>query len=94
MAEVAVEWGGSDAFLWVDVEDEAELVGDLDIETFPTLLIQQGTEVLFFGPLLPGADGLRRLLRAIDESGAQPVAADADVQALAGRLLAHMPTTG
>ena len=26
-------------FQWVDVEDESDVVGDLDIETFPTLLM-------------------------------------------------------
>ncbi len=26
-------------FAWVDIEDESELVGDLDIEDFPTLLL-------------------------------------------------------
>lgn len=29
-------------FAWVDVEDEAEAMGDVDIETFPTLLIARG----------------------------------------------------
>ena len=27
------------AFRWLDVEDEADALGDLDIETFPTLVI-------------------------------------------------------
>ena len=26
-------------FVWVDIEDEADLVGDLDIEDFPTILL-------------------------------------------------------
>ncbi len=26
-------------FEWVDIEDDAEIAGDLDVETFPTLLI-------------------------------------------------------
>jgi thioredoxin 1 len=37
-------------FVWVDIEDESELVGDLDIEDFPTLLLARGGRVLFFGP--------------------------------------------
>ena len=26
-------------FRWIDIEDEADAIGDLDIETFPTLVI-------------------------------------------------------
>ena len=28
-------------FLWLDVEDDAELLDDYEVETFPTLLIQR-----------------------------------------------------
>jgi thioredoxin 1 len=41
------------AFAWVDIEDEADLVGDHDIEDFPTLLVQRGDNVLFLGALTP-----------------------------------------
>lgn len=49
-------------FVWLDIEDQADLVGDLEVETFPTLLIadQQGTR--FLGPLTPHAETLSRLL--------------------------------
>ena len=49
-------------FAWVDIEDHAALVGDLDIETFPTLLIADRAGVRFLGPLAPQADNLARLL--------------------------------
>ncbi len=49
---------------WIDIEDEADLVGDLDIETFPTLLIADDTGVRFAGPLPPQPETLRRVLRA------------------------------
>ncbi|GCB04885.1 thioredoxin family protein [Ralstonia sp. SET104] len=48
-------------FVWVDVEDHADALGDFDVENFPTLLVQRGSDVLFFGPVLPHAgvvDGL------------------------------------
>jgi len=50
-------------FKWVDVEDEADRIGDIDVENFPTLLIQRGEAVLFFGTLLPDHSMLRRLLQ-------------------------------
>ena len=40
-------------FAWVDVEDEADAMGDVDIETFPTVLIAREGKPLFFGPVLP-----------------------------------------
>jgi len=36
-------------FVWLDVEDEEELVGDLDVETFPTLLIAHLDRPMFLG---------------------------------------------
>jgi thioredoxin 1 len=51
-------------FVWIDIEDEADLVGDLDVENFPTLLIQQGHLVSFFGPVLPDLRQADLLLRA------------------------------
>jgi thiol-disulfide isomerase/thioredoxin len=74
---------------WVDIEDEADLVGDIDVETFPTLLIVDGADrVRFFGPLLPHAQTLARLVDSL-EAGGPVQAVDADVQALAQRLAAR-----
>jgi thioredoxin 1 len=54
----------SHRFVWVDVEDEADIVGDFDVEDFPTLLIQRGDTVVFFGTVLPDAAQAQRLLQA------------------------------
>lgn len=58
-------------FLWVDIEDEEDLVGDLDVETFPTLLIADPAGARFLGPLLPQPGVLVRLL---DSLASQPPA--------------------
>ena len=52
-------------FEWVDIEDESDIAGDLDVETFPTLLIADGERALFWGPLLPQAPVLARLLASL-----------------------------
>jgi hypothetical protein len=57
-------------FAWVDVEDEDEAMGDVDIETFPTLLVARGDEVLFLGPIPPLQKQFQALLAALQ---AQPV---------------------
>jgi len=49
-------------FWWLDVEDDADRLPDLDVENFPTLVIQRGPHVLFFGPMLPQPGLLRRTL--------------------------------
>jgi thiol-disulfide isomerase/thioredoxin len=70
---------------WIDIEDEAELVGDLDIETFPTLLIADDHHVRFAGPLTPQPETLRRVLRA-HLADARPANVASDYVELAARL--------
>ena len=54
-------------FLWMDVEDEADLLYPLDIDNFPTVLVAVGDEPRFLGPLTPHVDTLDRLIRAQSE---------------------------
>ena len=54
-------------FRWVDIEDHADEMGDLDVENFPTLLIRRGEDILFFGTMLPHLGHLRRTLETFAE---------------------------
>jgi thiol-disulfide isomerase/thioredoxin len=54
-------------FLWIDIEDQADVVGDLDVENFPTLLLQRGETVAFFGTVLPDANVADRMVQAQQE---------------------------
>ncbi len=74
-------------FVWVDVEDEADLAGDVDVDTFPTLLVGQRGSARFFGPLLPQAAVLRRLLESLS-APAGGTLAPAEAQALLARISA------
>ena len=79
-------------FVWVDIEDESELVGDLDIEDFPTILLARGDQVLFFGPVLPHAQTIDRLVRSALDTDLPPLSTAAlapDVRALPARLREH-----
>lgn len=49
-------------FLWVDIEDEESLLDDLDVENFPTILIQENGTNLFFGTMLPYIGHLERMI--------------------------------
>ncbi len=77
-------------FLWIDIEDEADLVDPIEVENFPTLLIASQGEPRFFGPLLPHRETLQRLLRAQLEAPGPPVA-DLALHALVRRLATHEP---
>ena len=56
-------------FLWIDIEDHADLLDDLDIENFPSLLIQYGDIVNFFGCVHPDIGLAERLLNSQTDIG-------------------------
>jgi thioredoxin 1 len=64
-------------FAWIDIEDHANLVEEIDIENFPTILIQYEEKVLFFGTMLPDSNLVIRLLQAfeqqLNESGLEKI---------------------
>ena len=74
-------------FVWVDIEDDAGLVGDLDVETFPTLLIARDRTALFLGPLLPQAPVLARLLASLRAGAPSRGSIDVQAQAVLERVL-------
>jgi hypothetical protein len=87
-ADVRAHWH------WVDIEDEADLVGELDVETFPTLVIADDTHVRFAGPVNPHRETLQRLLRATvleARPGATWPAVDASIQDFAVGLRRRTP---
>lgn len=64
-------------FIWIDIEDHADIVGDIDVENFPTLLIQRGDTVAFFGTVLPDARLADRLVQAQAEKSDAELRAEA-----------------
>lgn len=55
-------------FTWVDIEDQSALVEELDIENFPTILIEYQGKVLFLGTMLPDANLVHKLINSYAES--------------------------
>jgi thiol-disulfide isomerase/thioredoxin len=76
-------------FLWIDVEDEEDLVGRVDVDNFPTLLIGTDTGPSFFGPLMPQEEVLARLVRSCSDVERPAITAHAEVVALLGRIRAR-----
>ena len=48
--------------VWVDIEDQADLLDDVDVENFPTLLISDAQQVYFWGTVLPHASTATQLV--------------------------------
>ena len=52
---------------WVDVEDQADSLADLEILTFPTIVIANSAGKIFFaGPIEPRLTHLQCLLQSLD----------------------------
>jgi len=73
-------------FLWLDIEDDSEICGDIDIENFPTLAIYRGTRLLHYGVSLPQEGTVTRLIDAIAERGESDAAGPQAVRDLPKRL--------
>lgn len=73
-------------FRWIDIEDEADLVDDFEVDNFPTLVIQRGGEVLFFGTIMPHASIIERQLAMLQDGRAVASIAAPDLLA---RLVAR-----
>lgn len=57
-------------FVWIDIEDDPQLLDDHDVDDFPTILIQNQQGNLFFGTQLPYISHLDRLIRSVEGPGA------------------------
>ena len=49
-------------FVWLDIEDDHALAGQIDVENFPTLAIYRGDKLLHFGVSLPQQGVVARLI--------------------------------
>lgn len=52
-------------FAWIDIEDQSHLVDEIDIENFPTILIQYNDKILFLGTVLPDTQQIHRMLQSL-----------------------------
>lgn len=70
-AELAAEFSG-DCFVWIDIEDQSDLVADIEVETLPVLFVQTTSGIEFVGPIEPRASFLRALLQRMQATQADP----------------------
>jgi thioredoxin 1 len=80
-------------FLWVDVEDDADLIDPIEVEDFPTILIAKEHKSngfnmlpLFFGTVLPHIETLERLIQDKMTAAEHVQVKDAAVKQLVQKL--------
>ncbi len=73
-------------FVWLDIEDEADLLYPLDVDDFPTLLIAVGDTPCFFGPITPQPQMLERLVRSLAGNTSAKALPDPVLRAAVARL--------
>jgi thioredoxin reductase (NADPH) len=77
-------------FVWLDVEDDSALVGDIEIENFPTLAVFRGEKPLFYGVTMPQEGVVARTLASLTRDDRDAVAIPQEIaglpQALGSRL--------
>ena len=74
------------AFVWLDIEDDAAIAGDIDVENFPTLAVFRNGLPTYFGVSLPHESTVLRLIDALVQSGVPVTDAPAGVTALPDAL--------
>ena len=87
-ASLARSHPGAD-FVWLDVEDDSALVGDIEIENFPTLAVFRAGAPLFYGVTMPQEPVVARTLAALARQATAAAVVPPEIErlpeALAGR---------
>lgn len=60
-------------FVWIDIEDQADLLDNIDVENFPTLLISDVNYLYFWGTILPHAATASKLIDRVLSKNIQPI---------------------
>lgn len=73
-------------FVWLDIEDDSAVAGDIDVENFPSLAVFRGGVPVFFGATSPHESVVGRLLAALAHGEPVAVPVPDEVAALPRRL--------
>jgi thioredoxin 1 len=74
-------------YVWLDIEDDSTICGDIDIENFPTLAVYRAGRLLHFGVSLPQEGTVARLIDALAVRGGRPTDAPRPVLELPTALI-------
>ena len=76
-------------FVWLDIEDDSALVGDIEIENFPTLAVFRGDKPLFYGVTMPQEGVVARTLASLSRADRDEVRVPQEIAGLPGALSAR-----
>jgi thioredoxin len=76
-------------FVWLDVEDDSALVGDIEIENFPTLAVFRGARPIFYGVTMPQEGVVARTLASLGQDDRDAVAVPDEIAGLPETLSAR-----
>lgn len=77
-------------FVWLDVEDDSALAGDIDIENFPSLAVFRNGQTMHYGVTDPLQGVVARLLGALFENDRVATGIPPEVAALPDLLARHV----
>jgi thioredoxin reductase (NADPH) len=77
-------------FIWLDVEADSALVGDIDIENFPTLAVFRGDKPLFYGVTMPQEGVVARTLASLTREDRDVVEVPEEIEGLPETLRARL----
>ena len=77
------------SFVWLDVEDDSALVGDIEIENFPALAVFRGDQPLFYGVTMPQEGAVARTLASLARADREQVAVPEEIAGLPEALSAR-----
>jgi thioredoxin 1 len=77
-------------FVWLDVEDDNAVVGDIEIENFPTLAVFRGEKPLFYGVTMPQQGAVARTLAALSREDRDRVCVPEEIAGLPEALSARL----
>jgi len=69
-------------FVWLDVEEDSALVGDIEIENFPTLAVFRGDKPLFYGVTMPQEGVVARTLASLERDNRDSVSVPDEIAGL------------
>jgi thioredoxin reductase (NADPH) len=69
-------------FVWLDIEDDSAMAGDIDVEHFPTLAVFRDAQPVYFGTSLPQRAVVARLINALASGAPRRIEVPPDVAAL------------
>jgi thioredoxin 1 len=77
-------------YVWLDVEDDSALVGEIEIENFPTLAVFRGDKPLFYGVSMPQEGVVARTLASLTREDRDAVAVPEEISGLPETLRARL----